>query len=170
MAQSFALHDGQTRARMRVRMPGKYVLLWLVAPVLVFALGYGAWRDYAERRAAFESVEYRETGAGARAAYYPLPEFLVDLRPDDDGRTAYLRIKISVQLNMSALGDAVAQVDAAKPVLVERITLFLRELRPEDFDGSQEMILLKSELLRRANLALSPNDARDIVIEELIIQ
>lgn len=170
MAQSFALHDGRANARPRVRMPGKYVTLLLVAPAFLFALGYGVWRDYAERRAAFETVEYRETGTGERAAFYPLPEFLVDLRADDDGRTAYLRIKIAVQLDTAALGGAVEKIDAVKPLLIERVTLFLRELRPEDFDGSQKMILLKAELLRRVNLALSSDDASDVIIEELIIQ
>lgn len=170
MAQSFALHERPAGARTRVRVPGKYVTLFLIAPVLLLAAGYGAWREYAERRAAFEAVEYRETVAGAREAFYPLPEFLVDLRPDDDGRTAYLRMKVAVQLDNAALGDAVETIDMAKPVLVERITLFLRELRPEDFDGSQKMLLLKSELLRRVNLALPPDNARDVVIEDLIIQ
>ncbi len=170
MAQSFALNDGAGGSRARVRMPGKFVVLFFAAPALLIALGYFFWRDYAEQRAAFDTVEYRQSIAGAREAYYPMPEFLVDLRPDDDGRTAYLRMKISVQLNNADLNEAVAKIDRAKPAIVERMTLFLRELRPDDFDGSQNMIRMKSEMLRRVNLALSPQDARDVVIEELIIQ
>ncbi len=170
MAQSYALHDGNSGSRTRVHTPGKYIILFLFAPVMLVAFGSGLWLSYAERRAAFAAVEYRKSIDGAREAYYPMPEFLVDLQTDDDGRTAYLRLKVSIRLNSAALNDAVEQIDTAKPVVVERLTLFLRELRPEDFDGSQNMIRIKSEMLRRVNLALAPHDARDVVIEDLIIQ
>ncbi len=170
MAQAFALHDGTGGPRMRVHTPGKYIVLFLFAPVVLVAIGSGLWLSNAERRAAFAGVEYRQSLDGAREAYYPIPEFLVDLRMDDAGRTAYLRLKVSIRLDSASLNDAVEQVDAVKPAVIERLALFLRELRPEDFDGSENMARIKSEMLRRVNLALSPHDARDVVIEDLIIQ
>ncbi len=170
MAQAFALHDGTGGSRARAHTPGKYIVLFLFAPIVLVALASGIWFSYAEKRAAFAAVEYRKSIDGAREAYYPIPEFLVDLRTDDDGRTAYLRLKVSIRLNSAALNDAVEQIDTAKPAIIERLTLFLRELRAEDFDGSENMIRVKAEMLRRVNLALSPHDARDVVIEDLVIQ
>lgn len=160
------LHDG----RVRVHTPGKYIVLFLFLPVSFVALGAGMWLSFEERRAAFAAVEYRKSVSGARQAYYPLPDFLVDLRTDSDGRTAYLRLKASVLLANEELPGTVERIDAVKPALVERLTFFLRELQPEDFDDSDDMARLKTELLRRVNLVLAPHSAGDVVIEDILIQ
>lgn len=170
MEHDSALHTANPGRRARIRTPGKYIVLVLFVPVSLVALVAGLWLAQAERRAAFADVEYRKSLDGAREAYYPLPEFLVDLRPDRDGRTAYLRLRASIRLNTENLNDSVATVDALKPALVERLTFFLRELRPDDFDESEDMIRLKNEMLRRVNLVLGPQDADDVIIEDLIIQ
>ena len=170
MAQHFALGNATATGRVRVRTPGKYVVLCLFVPVILVALGAGLWLNYTDRRAAFAAVEYRKSITGAREAYYPLPEFLVDLRADADGRTAYLRMRASVLLDSERLTESVERIDALKPAVAERVSFFLRELRPEDFDGSEDMIRIKREMLRRVNLVLAPYDANDIIIEDIVIQ
>jgi|GEM_PF-2375431 len=170
MAQTDALNERAMGARLRVRTPGKYIVLFLFTPVALVAVAAGVWLNDAERRAAFAAVEYRKSTDGAREAFVPMPEFLVDLRADDDGRTAYLRIKLAIRLDNATLNDAVEHFDVSKPAVTERLTLFLRELRPDDFAGTQNMARVKTELLRRVNLALAPHHAREVIIEDLIIQ
>lgn len=142
----------------------------LFVPVSLVALGAGIWLNFEERRAAFEAVEYRQRADGLREAYYSLPEFLVDLRTDDDGRTGYLRVKASILLGHDHMAKTVHHIDALKPMLTERLTFFLREMRPEDFDSSEDMNRIKREMLRRVNLVIAPNTADDVIIEDLVIQ
>ncbi len=170
MAPEFAHDSRMHRGRVRAHTPGKYIVLVLFVPVSLVALAAGLWLSYAERRAAFAVIEYRNSIDGVRDAYYPMPEFLVDLRTDNDGRTAYLRLRMSILLDRAELSSSVERIDAFKPALTERLTFFLRELSPEDFDGSEEMARLKKEMLRRVNLVLAPYDAGDVVIEEIVIQ
>jgi flagellar FliL protein len=170
MASAFALESKMHHGRVRAHTPGKYIVLILFVPVSLVAVGAGLWLSYAERRAAFAVIEYRNSIDGVRDAYYPMPEFLVDLRADADGRTAYLRLKMSILLDRAELSDSVERIDAFKPALTERLTFFLRELRPEDFDGSEQMMRVKAEMLRRVNLVLAPYEAGDVIIEEIVIQ
>lgn len=170
MAQAFALHHGSANHRARVRTPGKYIFMFLFLPVMLVALGAGLWLRDAERRAAFAAVEYRNAVDGGREAYYPLPPFLVDLRADADGRTAFLKLKASVRLDRNKMASSVERIDAVKPAIIERATFFLRELRPEDFDETEDMERVKTEMLRRINLVLAPYDADGVVIEEIVIQ
>ncbi|MEM8772968.1 MAG: flagellar basal body-associated FliL family protein [Pseudomonadota bacterium] len=170
MASSHTHHHGFNIGRARVRTPGKYIVLFLFVPVILVAFGAGLWLAYEDRRAAYASVEYRRLVSGERRAFYALPEFLVDLSIDADGRTKYLRLTASIQLETENVGAAIAHIDAQKLALVERLTFFLRELRPEDFDETEDMNRLKKEMVRRVNLVLSPYGARDVVIEDMIIQ
>ena len=52
----------------------------------------------------------------------------------------------------------------------ERIAFFLRELSPEDLDGTEAQARLKAELLRRVNLTIAPEAADEIVIQSFVIQ
>lgn len=170
MAQHAALNTGFSASRVRVRTPGKYVVLFLFAPVIVVAFGAGIWLNIVSQRSALAALEYRKMENGAKAAYFTLPEFLVDLSPDDDGRTAYLKMRVSISLGDGDANATAKQIEAVKPAVVERLTFFLRELRPEDFEGSEGMAQVKREMLRRVNLAIAPSTASDVIIEELVIQ
>lgn len=170
MAQNAALANGMKGARLRVRTPGKYIILFLYFPVVMVAIGSGLWLTWVEQRAAVAALEYRRSVSGEKVAYFTLPEFLVDLSPDLNGRTAYLKMNASIALRGAVSVERAATIDEAQPALIERLTFFLRELRPEDFDGSEGMARVKREMLRRVNLVIAPESADEVVIEELVIQ
>ena len=170
MAQNAALSTGLSTGRVRVKTPGKFVVLFLFAPVILVALGAGVWLNVQSQKSAVAALEYRKSSNGVKAAYFSLPEFLVDLSPDANGRTAYLNIKVSIALDNSQANKTAAHINSMKPVLTERLTFFLRELQPEDFEGSEGMRRVKKELLRRVNLLIGPAVADDVIIEELVIQ
>jgi flagellar basal body-associated protein FliL len=170
MAQDAALVNGLYTNRVRVRTPGKYIVLFLFMPVILVALGAGLWLNMKSRQLQIAALEYRMSEAGVETAYYTLPEFLVDLSPDMNGRTAYLQMRASIVLGTEETDEKAQTLDAAQPAIVERLTFFLRVLRPEDFEGSDAQLRLKSEMARRINLVIAPDTVGEVVIEELVIQ
>ena len=55
------------------------------------------------------------------------------------------------------------------PSLQDMFQAFLRELRPEDLNGSQGTYQLRYELLRRVNLVAAPAKVNAVLIEEMLI-
>jgi flagellar FliL protein len=47
---------------------------------------------------------------------------------------------------------------------------YLRELRPGDLNGSAGLFRLKEDLVRRVNLAVSPNQVSAVLFKEVVIQ
>jgi len=170
MAHEAALFRTATIGRARTRLPGKHIVLILFAPVVLVAIGSGLWLHHVKERSIAAAIEYRQLQNGARAAYFPLPEFLVDLQPDASGRTSYLKINASISLPADDAKKTAAILEGAEPAIVERLTFFLRELRPEDFKGSEGMARVKREMARRVSLVVDPAIVSDIVVENLVIQ
>jgi len=170
MAQATALKDRIGAPRARVRTPGKYVVFYGLFPVALAALFAGVWLRHQGSATSAEAIEFRAASGGVKTAYVALPELLVDLAPDLDGRTAYLKTRLVIALEPTNAAAKAAAIEAAEPFIVERVTFFLRELRPEDFQGSENMARVKTELLRRINIALEPARVDEIVVEELVIQ
>ncbi len=169
MVHDTALIDGFNKGQVRVRTPGKHVVLFLFLPVVIVALGAGLWLNFVSERS-IAALEYRTTATGTKTAYFKLPEFLVDLAPDYNGRTTFLKMSVSISLDEKDAGKTAEHIEAIQPAITERLTFFLRELRPEDFDGSDGMQRVKSEMLRRINLVMAPERVDDVVIEEIFIQ
>ena len=61
-------------------------------------------------------------------------------------------------------------IDAELPRVLDGFQTFLRELRPEDLEGSAGMARVKEELLRRITLAIQPPIVSDILFKEVIVQ
>jgi len=150
--------------RVRVRTPGKHIVLFGLAVTFMLALSTTALRsgkvslpDY------FGDAEKGDGGT----LYTPEFDFLTDLAPDATGRTAFLKARIKIVARNS---DALDELIERQPFVQERISFFLRGLTPEDFDGSAGMERVKAEILKRANIAAASDAASDIVIEDLVIQ
>jgi hypothetical protein len=50
------------------------------------------------------------------------------------------------------------------------VSFFLRELSPEDLDGSAAQERLNAELQRRINLSLAPAAASAVTIQSIVLQ
>lgn len=170
MAQSSALGEGMNELRIRVRTPGKYIVLFFFFPVALISAAVGVWMDFSEMAARVPALEYRADADGGEKAYFNMPDFLVDLAPDVEGRTSYLKMHASIALDETEAAAAAERLHALQPAVIERVTLFLRELRPEDFEGSEGMQRIKREMARRINLVIAPARVDDVVIEDLVIQ
>jgi flagellar FliL protein len=53
---------------------------------------------------------------------------------------------------------------------VDQFQSYLRELRVDDLKGSEGVLRLKEELLRRVNAASAPYHVRDVLLKQMIVQ
>jgi flagellar FliL protein len=154
--------------RARVRTPGKYIVASIAAALLVIVGATSLVGTLGK-----SEVTPAKKGAASLAGdadRIALPEFLVDLAPDSSGRIAYIRLSASIVLPEKSTVADVERVTAAIPAMQERIAFLLRGLTPEDFSGEAGMTRVKGEILRRVNLILAPEEARDVLIRDIVIQ
>lgn len=155
-------------AHARVRTPGKHIVMFLTAAVVVVAAAVNLVD--ASNKSKPGAVATAPGAAASVAGEFAIPEFLVDLSPDRSGRDAYLRL-IAVVRAAPGATDAVEQsLKANEAAVSERITFLLRGLSADDFDGEEKLQRVKKEILRRVNLVIAPARAEDVVIAELTVQ
>lgn len=97
--------------------------------------------------------------------FYTPPDFVVNMQTAD-GRPTFLKLKLTFELPDHATAD---ELDEDMPRLQDVFQTFLRELRPEDLNGSQGSYQLRMELLQRVNLVIAPSKVNSVLIEEMLI-
>lgn len=155
---------GRSR-RARVRTPGKHIVLFSLAVTFMLALSTTALRSGRVSLPHYDMPDF--ANSNDEPQYGPTQEFLTDLAPDSTGRIAFLKLSVRI---VASDPQALTEIREKQPLIQERLSFFLRELAPEDFEGSEAQARLKSEMLKRARLPLTPGVARDIVIETIVIQ
>lgn len=148
--------------RVRVRVPGKYIVLASAIAAVVFLSSL----SYLKINTNASSATQRAFVEGNKS-YLPLEPFLVDLSPDANGQITYLRMNLTLVL---VSPESASDVVAISPFLRERIAFFLRELMPGDLAGTDGMERVKVELLRRVNLFAGHGVVADVVISDIVIQ
>lgn len=146
-------------ARVRVRTPGKHIVMFLLAVTFMIAI---STLVLSRANLALHNHPFSTTGGA------PIEEtFVADLSPDALGRLRLIRLTVEIK---APAADARRLVEERRAEVRERIAFFLRELSPEDLDGPEAQVRLKSELLRRINLTLAPEAADAVIIRSLVIQ
>jgi len=97
--------------------------------------------------------------------FFTPPDIVVNMQTAD-GRPTFLKLKLTFELPDQATADA---IEPNLPRLQDMFQTFLRELRPEDLQGSQGSFTLRMELLRRVNLVVAPAKVNSVLIEEMLI-
>ncbi|MDP2125675.1 MAG: flagellar basal body-associated FliL family protein [Parvibaculum sp.] len=152
-----------TETPARRRLAGKVLVLYVALPLLVLiGAGVGLYMSgifggSAEDKPAVEVV--------ADPVFYDLPDFLVNLAGPPPAH--YLKMRVTLQV---ADAEAVKRIEVEMPRVLDGFQTFLRDLRPEDLEGSQGMLSLKEELLRRLALATQQPLVTDILFREIIVQ
>jgi len=126
-----------------------------------------------EKKAEHGAAAGAEGGAGAPVikegpdgvVFYTLPDIVVNMQAAD-GRSTFLKLKLTFELPDQETADALTP---NLPRLQDMFQTFLRELRPEDLNGSQGSYQLRAELLRRVNLVAAPSKVNAVLIEEMLI-
>ena len=97
--------------------------------------------------------------------FVTLPDIVVNMQTAD-GRPTFLKLKLTLEMPDQ---DAVDALEPNMPRLKDVFQTFLRELRPEDLQGSQGSYQLRMEIQRRVNLVIAPAKANAVLIEEMLI-
>jgi flagellar FliL protein len=97
--------------------------------------------------------------------FYTLPDIVVNMQTAD-GKSTFLKLKLTFELPDQDTADALTP---NLPRLQDMFQTFLRELRPEDLNGSQGTFQLRVELLRRVNLVAAPAKVNAVLIEEMLV-
>ena len=145
-------------------------ILMIAVPALVLVLGGGGAGAY------FFLLKPSDAGKAKLAEAPPLtppqvafanvPDILVNIQ-SDDGTPTYLKLSLSLELDNKV---EEAGMTALMPRLVDQFQSYLRELRVDDLKGSEGVLRLKEELLRRVNVAAAPYKVRDVLLKQMIVQ
>lgn len=152
---------------------GKKLILLVVLPLLLIGSGGGGAYFTGvldpllgiEEPAADGAAEDASVETGP-SVYYELPEMLVNL--NSTGKKAnFLKILVSLELEDQ---EAVHEVEALLPRIVDSFQVYLRELRIDDLRGSAGLYRLREELLLRVNAAVDPVKVKDVLFKEMLVQ
>lgn len=97
--------------------------------------------------------------------FYTMPNVVVNMQTAD-GRTTFLKLKLTLEVPDQ---ETVDLLEPNMPRLQDMFQTFLRELRPEDLQGSQGSYQLRMEIQRRVNLVIAPAKVNAVLIEEMLV-
>lgn len=166
------------------------IILFVVLPLLILAgigggLYFTGFLDAYLKPAPAEEGEHAEEGHaeehaaddghggghgdghGGGGAFIVIPPMIVNLSAEDDEDPRYLRLSVQLELKNPAKK---AEVEAIIPRVVDQFQTYLRELRVQDLRGSAGIYRLQMELLWRVNQAAAPNEIKDVLFQEILIQ
>lgn len=97
-----------------------------------------------------------------------MPELLVNMTPVPGERPQYLKIKLVLEVKDPPQEQALIQPNI--PRVMDLFQTYLREVRPNDLNGSAGMFRLKEELTRRVNVAVAPTQVSAVLFKEVLVQ
>ena len=108
-----------------------------------------------------------QVGAAGDPSYYIMPDVLVNLSSSEGDRQLFLKLKLTLEAEDPEMFHDIPKL---LPRITDQYQMFLRELRVDDLNGSAGGYRLRTELLRRINLAISPAQIDAVLVEELLVQ
>jgi flagellar FliL protein len=102
----------------------------------------------------------------AADAYVEAPAMLVNLH-SADGQARFLKLRFIIVAADAARAET---IKAKLPMVLDALQPFLRELRPEDLNGSAAIFRVKEEMMVRAVAIFGTGAVRDILIQDLVQQ
>ncbi len=152
------------------RFSGKFLVLFILLPLLLLG-GGGAAAYYFLLRPQPEELKTDDAEAKAeeekQLVFFDMPEMLVDLNSGSSKRKNYIKVNVTLELESA---EAIPELEAIMPRIVDSFQIYLRELRVEDLQGSAGLLRLKEELLLRLNTTAQPVKIKDVLFKEMLVQ
>lgn len=177
-AEGGAAAEGEEGAEGEGKKGMNKKLLLIILPILLLGVGGGLYFSGViggKDEVAVEGEEHaaegddaahgEEHGENPNAAFYALPDLIVNLSSSSGSR--YLKLKVQLELENEA--DLPA-IEAVTPRVIDQFQTYLREMRVEDLRGSAGIYRLRQELLYRVNIAAHPVKVKDVLFQEMLIQ
>lgn len=145
------------------------------AAVLVAGGGGAYFMIKPKPEAPVAAMESTEAGAKTAAkgemkkpsAFVDLPEMTVNLALGSGERQQFLKVKVSLEV---ADQKTVPEIQPMLPRVMDAFQVFMRELRPNDLEGSAGLHRLKEEMIRRVNVAVYPAKVDAVLFKEVLVQ
>ena len=153
----------ETKKKFALKLPPMKFLIIGAAALLLIGGGAGAYFFFFSHKAEPKP----EMAAVKPVVFVDLPELIVNLANPSSDRTQYLKIKVVLELPEQKM---IEQITPIMPRVMDAFQTYLRELRPNDLDGSAGLYRLKEELTRRVNVAIAPSRITAVLFKEIIVQ
>ncbi|PCJ71790.1 MAG: flagellar basal body protein FliL [Rhodobiaceae bacterium] len=151
------------------KLSGKVMVLFIALPAIVVIGGIVgalfAFDVFGGGEGDMEMVEVVEEER-VPPVFFDMPEILVNMSTNG-GPSRYLKMRVALEVPDE---DVIAEIELVMPRVVDSFQVYLRELRPEDMEGSASIVRMKEELLRRVNLAVEPIHINDVLFKEVVVQ
>jgi flagellar FliL protein len=170
------------KGKLAALMSGKTPLI-IGAVVAVLLVGGGSAFFLLRKKGGEAEVAAAASPGGSRPAAVPaaggpkkpsafvdLPEMTVNLAAGGSGqaeRQYFLKMKIALEVNEQKV---VTEIQPMLPRVLDTFQVYMRELRPQDLEGSAGLYRLKEEMMRRVNVAVYPARVDAVLFKELMVQ
>ncbi|ACA18548.1 flagellar basal body-associated protein FliL [Methylobacterium sp. 4-46] len=139
--------------------------LALVAGALVVLLLAGGGYGFVKYRAG-KTEEVAE--AKPAITFLDVRDLVMNLTPDvGQPNVRFIKLKVALEVHDP---KTAAEIQPLMPRIEDAFQVYIREMRPADFDGSIGTYRLREELLRRVNVAVYPARVDAVLFKEFVIQ
>lgn len=123
-------------------------------------------QEAAQRRDQEAQLEQDRTNEDLQLLFVELDEQRFNLNTGGQG-SSFLSAKIILEVDRESYRE---DLEAKMPRILDEFNTYMRELRPEDLDGSAGIFRLKEELLMRINQAVAPTRVKDVLFQQFLVQ
>ena len=166
-AQEAPAAGGGAGAAEPKRRFSRRLLLFVILPMVLLLAGGAGYYFFFFKKAQEQAKAEKPPPPPKTYVFYNLPGFVVNLPSSTAGRTSFLKVTISLELDSQA---DVPKVQAVMPRIVDHVQSYLRELRPEDVKGTAGISRLRQEMLERVAAAAPGAKVDDVLLQELLLQ
>jgi len=159
--------EGVAEAPEAAKPRGKLKLIIAVVAVLAIIGGGAAWFFFTRHHGGEETQHAEAAPPPKPPVYVEVPDMLVNLIGLPGERVQYLKVKLVLEVKEEKQSEA---IKPTLPRVTDIFQTYLRELRPNDLNGSAGLFRLKEELTRRVNLAVAPNQVTAVLFKEVVVQ
>jgi flagellar FliL protein len=165
MADNEEAEGGAAEAAEVAKPKGKLKLIIAAAAVLLMIAGATTTWFFFFRHHGEET--HAEAAPAKPPVFLDVPDMLVNLTGAPGERVQYLKVRVVIEVKEEKQLEA---IKPAMPRVVDLFQVYLRELRPNDLNGSAGLFRLKEELTRRVNTVVSPSQVNAVLFKEIVVQ
>ena len=144
----------------KLNFVNKYIILFVIL-ILIGGLAYFFILDDYEYEV---NVSFTDNTEDTHNHYIKLGEYIVNLK--HQGNDHYVKMVLVLKIEDSQ--DKVV-IEERMLNIRDVIQTFLKDLRVVDFNGAAGSIRLKTELLKRINNVIKPQNVQEVLIQEFLI-
>jgi flagellar FliL protein len=159
--------DGAEGAPAKGGFLSKKLIIMAAAGLLVVGGGGAGGYFFFFKKGAHHEEKVAAAPVKPPPTFVDLPELMVNLQSTQPGRSSYLKAKVVLEVEDAKLAE---QVKPLMPRVMDTFQTFLREMRPNDLEGSAGLYRMREELTKRVNIAVAPSRVNAVLFKEIVVQ